>query len=93
MKGILTETVKYIHFELAIQKRVASSTGNIGKTSRALELGHWETSRVLELGGALGNESRARVGAFRNSRPRARMILCRDDMTGNILILRKTLYL
>ena len=84
----MTETVKYTHFELAIQKRVASSTWNIGKTSRALELGHWETSRALELGhwenesrarvGTLGNESRARVGAFRNSRPRARMIICRD---------------
>ena len=46
----MTETVKYTHFELAIQKRDASSTWNIGKTSRALELGHWETSRALELG-------------------------------------------
>ena len=27
----VTETVKYTHFELAIQKRVASSTWNIGK--------------------------------------------------------------
>ena len=46
----MTETVKYTHFELAIQKRDASSTWNIGKTSRELELGHWETSRALELG-------------------------------------------
>ena len=46
----MTETVKYTHFELAIQKRVASSTWNVGKTSRALELGLWETSRALELG-------------------------------------------
>ena len=46
----MTETVKYTHFELAIQKRDASSTWNIGKMSRALELGHWETSRALELG-------------------------------------------
>ena len=48
----MTETVKYTHFELAIQKRVASSTWNIGKTSRELDLEHWE------------NESRARLGTL-----------------------------
>ena len=74
----MTETVKYTHFEIS---------GN-SKESCKLDLEHWENesrARVGTLGnesrarvGALGNESRARVGAFRNSRPRARMILCRD---------------
>ena len=74
----MTETVKYTHFK---------SSGN-SKESCKLDLEHWESesrARVGTLGnesrarvGALGNESRARVGAFRNSRPRARMILCRD---------------
>ena len=36
------------------------------KASRKLDLEHWE------------NESRARVGVFRNSRPRGRVILCQD---------------
>ena len=41
--------------------------------------------------GTFGNESRARVGRMlRNSRPRARMILC-QIMTGNIFILHKPL--
>ena len=48
-------------FELEHSKASRNSTWNIGKTSRArelghcetshaLELGHWETSRALELG-------------------------------------------
>ena len=73
----MTETVKYTHFEMAIQKRVASSTWNnweYESRARVGTLGNESRARV----GALGNESPARVGAFRNSRPRARMILCRD---------------
>ena len=37
-------------FELEHSKASRNSTWNIGKTSRALELGHCETSRALELG-------------------------------------------
>ena len=37
-------------FELEHSKASRNSTWNIGKTSRALELGHRETSRALELG-------------------------------------------
>ena len=47
------------------------------KASRKLDLEHWENG-LRALVGALGNESGARVGAFRNSRPRARMMLCQD---------------
>ena len=75
----MTETVKYTHFELAIQKRVASSTWNIGKTSRALELGHWETSRALELG-------------VSETTDRTLEWYFAEIMTGNILILHKTLH-
>ena len=80
MKGILwqkqsnTPTSKV----LAIQKRVASSTWNIGKTSRALELGHWETSRALELG-------------LSETADRALEWYFAEIMTGNIFILHKTL--
>ena len=62
------------------------SNWNIRKRVAKLDLEHWENesrARVGALGnksrarvGALGNESRARVGAFKNSRPRARMIVC-----------------
>ena len=45
---------EYTDFELAIIRAIIgtfeSSTWNIGKTSRTLELGHWETGRALELG-------------------------------------------
>ena len=80
MKGILCQKQSNMrtHFELAIQKRVASSTWNIGKTSRALELGHWETSRVLELG-------------LSETADRALEWYFAEIMTGNILILHKTL--
>ena len=37
-------------FELEHSKASDNSTWNIGKTSRALELGHCETNRALELG-------------------------------------------
>ena len=37
-------------FELEHSKASRNSTWNIGKTSRALELGHCETSLALELG-------------------------------------------
>ena len=73
---------EYTHFELAI---IRVRIGTFESESQ-LDLEHWENesrTRVGELQnksrarvGALGNESRARVGAFRNSRPRARMIVC-----------------
>ena len=47
------------------------------KASRKLDLEHWENESRARVG-ALGNESRALVGVFRNSRPRARVILCQD---------------
>ena len=60
----MTETVKYTHLE-HWENGSRAQVGTLGNESRA---------RV----GELGNESRARVGAIRNSRPCARMILCRD---------------
>ena len=65
------KTAEYTDFELAI---IRVRIGTFESESQ-LDLEHWENESRARVG-ALGNESRARVGAFRNSRPRARMIVC-----------------
>ena len=62
---------EYTDFELAI---IRVRMGTFESESQ-LDLEYWENESRARVG-ALGNESRARVGAFRNSRPRARMIVC-----------------
>ena len=58
-------------FELAMI-RVRIGTFESESRARVGALRNKSHARV----GALGNEPRARVGEFRNSRPRARMIVC-----------------
>ena len=91
MKGIRWQKQSNTHTSkvLAIQKRVASSTWNIGKASRALELGHWETSRALELGH--WETSRALELGLSETADRALEWYFAEIMTGNIFILHKTL--